>query len=168
METRGALPGSEGGEDAGLLRVSDVATVVFVVAAVASALFLEQLKLVAVVVSLTLFVLGCGAFLWALAIAVDRSRRDAIGIGGLFFLQGSAPRAIQVRLIGALAVQTVVAVATAAVHPFTSQAFVILAPLFGIGAAGLWGARHGRFGPRTDRATRRPDSAAPGGKRPSR
>jgi len=142
---------------AGIIRASDVATALFSVAALASALFLEQLKLLAVVVSLVLFTLGCAAFLWAYAIAVGRSRTDAIGIGGLFFLQGSAPRSVQVRLIGALLIQTVVAVATAAVHPFTSQAFVILAPMVGLGTAGLWGARHGRFAPRAeDQAVRDP------------
>ena len=90
-----------------------------------------------------------GLFLWAFAVAVDRSRSDAIGIGGLFFLQGSAPRAVQVRLLGSLAVQATVAVGTAAVHPFTSQAFAVLAPMFGVGLAGLWGARYGRFEPRS-------------------
>ena len=101
------------------------------------------------VVSLVLFAVGCVTFLWAFAIAVNRSRTDAIGIGGLFFLQDSAPRPVQVRLLGALAVQVVVAVATAAVHPFTSQAFAVLAPMFGLGMAGLWGARYGHFEPRT-------------------
>lgn len=147
-----SAPKVAGAMGAGLVRASDVGTAVFVVAAVASAAFLEQLKIVPVVVSLGLFVLGCGAFLWAYAIAVGRSRTDAIGIGGLFFLQGSAPRSVQRRLVGALALQTVVALATASIHPFTSQAFVILAPMYGLGVAGLWGARHGRFEPRTTEA----------------
>lgn len=131
----------------GIIRASDVVTALFTISAVASAIFLEQLKLLAVVVSLTMFAAGCVLFLWAFLVAVGRSRTDAIGIGGLFFLQGSAPKAIQVRLVGAFVVQTVVAVVTAAIHPFTSQAFVILAPMFGLGLAGLWGARHGRFAP---------------------
>jgi hypothetical protein len=137
------LPGAR------LIRTSDVVTVAFSVVAVASALALDRLKVLIVVVSLVLFAVGCVTFLWAFAIAVNRSRTDAIGIGGLFFLQDSAPRPVQVRLLGALAVQVVVAVATAAVHPFTSQAFAVLAPMFGLGMAGLWGARYGRFEPRT-------------------
>ena len=132
-----------------LIRTSDVVTVVFTVVAIASALALDRLKVLIVVVSLVLFAVGCVTFLWAFAIAVNRSRTDAIGIGGLFFLQDSAPRPVQVRLLGALAVQVVVAVATAAVHPFTSQAFAVLAPMFGLGMAGLWGARYGHFEPRT-------------------
>jgi hypothetical protein len=137
------LPGAR------LIRTSDVVTVAFSVVAVASALALDRLKVLIVVVSLVLFAVGCVTFLWAFAIAVNRSRTDAIGIGGLFFLQDSAPRPVQVRLLGALAVQVVVAVATAAVHPFTSQAFAVLAPMFGLGMAGLWGARYGHFEPRT-------------------
>ena len=140
------------GEDlpgARLIRTSDFVTVAFSVVAVASALALDRLKGLIVVVSLVLFAVGCVTFLWAFAIAVNRSRTDAIGIGGLFFLQDSAPRSVQVRLLGALAVQVVVAVATAAVHPFTSQAFAVLAPMFGLGMAGLWGARYGHFEPRT-------------------
>jgi hypothetical protein len=139
----------EDGPGARLLRTSDVVTVAFSVVAIASALALDRLKILIVVVSLVLFAVGCVTFLWAFAIAVNRSRTDAIGIGGLFFLQDSAPRPVQVRLLGALAVQVVVAVATAAVHPFTSQAFAVLAPMFGLGMAGLWGARYGHFEPRT-------------------
>ena len=112
---------------------------VFSVVAIAVGVALDRLKVLIVAVSLVLFAVGCVAFLWAFAIAVNRSRTDAIGIGGLFFLQDSAPRPVQVRLLGALAVQVVVAVATAAVHPFTSQAFAVLAPMFGLGMAGSVG-----------------------------
>jgi len=120
-----------------------------VVTAVASAIALRQLKEVVVVVSGGLFVLGCIGFLWAFATAVDRSRTEAIGIDGLFFLQRSAPRPVQVRLMGAFAVQVVVALTTAAFRPFTSQAFAVLAPMFGLGVMGLWGARFGTFEPRS-------------------
>ena len=132
-----------------IIRVSDVVTAVFAVVAIVSSIFLDHLNALLVAVSLVLFAAGCVLFLWAYGIAVNRSRTDAIGIGGLYFLQGSAPRAVQVRLLGALTVQVVVAVVTAAVHPFTSAAFAVLAPMFGLGAAGLWGARYGRFGART-------------------
>jgi hypothetical protein len=137
------------GPGARIIRVSDVVTAVFTVVAVLSAVFLDHLNALLVITSLLLFLAGCVAFLWAYAIAVARSRTDAIGIGGLFFLQGSAPRHVQLRLLGALTVQVVVAVATAAVHPFTSAAFAVLAPMFGLGTAGLWGARYGHFGART-------------------
>lgn len=128
-----------------IIRSAYAGTTVFVLTAIASAVALRELNELVVVVSLTLFAIGCGAFLWAFAIAVERSRSDAIGIGGLFFLLDSAPRSIQLRLFGALTLQIVVAIATAAFRPFTSQAFAVLAPMFGLGVMGLWGARYGKF-----------------------
>jgi hypothetical protein len=47
--------------------------------------------------------------------------------------------------MGSLGAQTAIALGTAAARPFTSVAFGILVPMFGLGLAGLWGARHGRF-----------------------
>lgn len=98
--------------------------------------------------NLVLFALGCGAFLWALAVAVERSRTEAIGVGGLFFLSGCAPARVQRSMLGALTVQAAVPVVVAVVRPFT--AFAVLAPTWALGLAGLWGARHGTFPPRTD------------------
>jgi hypothetical protein len=68
-----------------------------------------------------------------------------MGIGGLFFLAGSAPRRVQWHLLGSLGVQVVVAVAGAAAHPFTPLAFGTLAPVLALGFCGLWGVRYGRF-----------------------
>jgi hypothetical protein len=144
--------GSPPGED--IVRAALIGTALFVVVAVAAAVSRPLFSTVAVVVSLGLFAAGCVAFLWAYAVAVQRSRVDAIGMGGLFFLHGSAPRRVQRLLIGAVVVQVVVALATAAFHPFTSQAFVILVPMYGLGLSGLWGAKHGTFAPREDRAAR--------------
>ena len=137
-----------------IVRAAVVGTGVFVAVAVAAAVSRPTFSTAAVVVSLVLFAVGCAAFLWAYAVAIGRSRVDAIGMGGLFFLHGSAPRRVQLLLIGATAAQVVAAFVTAAVHPFTSQAFVILGPMYGLGLAGLWGARHGTFEPRTDRDER--------------
>ena len=137
-----------GPTSAGLVRASDVGTVVFAVVAVISAIDLRQLKAVIVVVAGLWFLAGCLGYGWAFATAVERSRTDEISMGGLFFLQGSAPRDVQVRLYLALTVQIVVAVATAAARPFTSQAFAVLGPMFGLGVMALWGARFGQFPPR--------------------
>lgn len=120
-------------------------TAVFVVTAVAAAISPDLFRWPALTVALALFAVGCVVFLWAFAIAVERSRIVAIGIGGLYFLAGSAPKKVQMHLMGALAVQVVVAIATASVRVFTSLAFGILVPVFGLGMAGLWGARHGAF-----------------------
>ncbi|MBA3655109.1 MAG: hypothetical protein H0W70_13065, partial [Actinobacteria bacterium] len=100
-------------------------------------------------VAVAMFVVGTGVFVAALIIAAGRSRQAEIGMGGLFFLQGSAPRQTQVHLLGSVAVEVVVALATAAARPYTSLAFGILAPMYGLGLAGLWAARNGTFAPRT-------------------
>jgi hypothetical protein len=107
--------------------------------------------------ALVLLALGCVAFLWAFAVAVERSRTEAIGVGGLFFLEGCAPRRVQLVMMASVAVQTVVPLTVAIIRPFT--AFAVLAPVWALGLAGLWGARHGTFPPRSDATTAdRPDS----------
>jgi hypothetical protein len=133
----------EGGE---LVNAAWAGTGVFAATAIGAAVVPDILRIPALVVALTLFALGCVAFLWGFAVAVGRSRTDEIGIGGLFFLAGdTAPAVVRRRLLTALAIQVVVAFATAAVRPFTSLAFGILVPVFGLGVTGLWGARHGTF-----------------------
>ena len=138
-----------------LVTASWAGTAVFVVTAVAAAASDDgPARAVALVTALGLFALGTVAFLAAYAVAVGRSREDAIGIGGLYFLagKGTAPPAMKRALLGSLAVQTVVALATATARPYSSLAFGILVPMYGIGLTGLWGARNGTF------ERRRPDS----------
>jgi hypothetical protein len=135
----------------GIVRATWIGTAVFLMAAIA-ALADSSLELVAVVTDLLLFLGGMITFLWAYAIAIRRSREVLIGIGGLYFLQGSAPVAIRLRLLGALAIQVAAAFATAGLRPFSGLAFGILVPLWGLGLCGLWGARYGTFPLRTDGA----------------
>jgi hypothetical protein len=125
--------------------LSWIGTSVFTVTAVA-AVFASTLEAVAAGTALVLFAVGTAAFLWAYAIAIGRSRTDAIGIGGLYFLAGDvAPAAVRRSMMFSLGVETVVALATASARPFTSLAFGILVPVYGLGLAGLWGARYGTF-----------------------
>jgi hypothetical protein len=149
----------------GLIRLSWIGTVVFV-AATGVALVTGAGQAALIVVSIVLFLAGAGAFAAAYLIAVGRSRYDAIGMGGLFFLAGTAPRSVQRHLLGSFAVELVVALATASVglamapvEAANPLAFGILTPLYGLGIAGLWGARYGTFAPRR--------SAGAGGGRPS-
>lgn len=129
--------------------------------------------LIALLVALGLFLAGTVAFTVAFVVAVRRSRTEEIVVASLFFLEGSAPRPVRRRLFSSLAVEVTVAFVTAGVRPNTSLAFGILAPLYGIGLAGLWGARHGVFPPRSrpvDRRRHRPPGqpdAGPGYHRPS-
>ncbi len=128
------------------VRVAVSTTVVFAVVATASAVWRHAFSTVNVVVSLVLFAAGCGAFLAGYAIAVGRSRHDKVDLAGLFFLAGGvAPPGVRAMLRGCLAVQVIVALATASARPITSQAFVIMAPMFGLGTITLWTARHGTF-----------------------
>jgi hypothetical protein len=92
-----------------------------------------------------LFVIGCIVFLYAYARAVSRSRTDLIGIGGLYFLSGTAPKRVRFRLLLSFAVEIVAATASSSIRPFTPMAFGFLVPVFGLGMCGLWGARHGTF-----------------------
>ena len=129
-------------------------TGVFVVTNVLAAL-VKQTEIVALVVDLLLFVAGTGLFLWALLVAAGRSREHEMTMAGIFFLQGSAPRDVQRRLLGAFAVQIVVAFALAIAHPSTSLAFGLLVPVYGLALAGQWGARYGTFPPRKPAPQRR-------------
>ena len=101
------------------------------------------------VVAVSLFAAGVVAFLLAYARAVQRSRTDAIGIGGLYLLLGdTAPRPVARALQAALALQVAVALAASLAEPYTYVATAWLVPMFGLGVMGLYGAAHGRFGPR--------------------
>jgi hypothetical protein len=131
-----------------IVRTSWAGTAIFVVAALAATVAPDALATGFAVLSVGLFLLGIAFFLWAYAIAVSRSRTDAIGIGGLFFLQRSAPRSVQVRLLLPFAIEVVVAFVAASIRIYTPLAFGLLVPMFGLGLAGLWGARYGRFDPR--------------------
>lgn len=125
-------------------------TAVFAVVAIIATIDPESLGAPAVIVSLLLFASGSVAMFWAFLIAVQRSREVVIGIGGLYFGAGSAPSGVQRHLMASLAGQVVVAFTTASIRPFTSVAFGILVPVWGLGLAGLWCARHGEFAPRDD------------------
>ena len=139
-----------------LPRISWAGTAVFALSGV-GAVVVEGLRPVAAGVALLLFLVGTIAFLWAYGIAINRSRTDAIGIGGLYFLAGdTAPAAVRRSMMASLAAQTIVALATASARPFTSLAFGILVPVFGMGLAGLWGARYGTFEPRAEKSPKVP------------
>lgn len=104
---------------------------------------------VAVAVDLTMFVVGAAVLLWAFLRGVDRSREEVVSLAGLFFLADkAAPRRIAVWLWGCLTLQVVVAVVTASVRLYSSLAFGVLAPVFGLAMLALWGAVHGTFPPR--------------------
>lgn len=132
----GDLPGRR------IITVSWAGTGLFAVTAVGDQFGVGALEQAATFTALGLF--GVGVIVWVVAfvVAVGRSREDEITLTGLFFLQGTAPRPVQVQLLGSLAVGVVVAGATAAAAPFG-----VMQPVYPLAMAGLWGARHGAFGP---------------------
>jgi hypothetical protein len=121
-----------------VIRVSQWVTGAFAVTA-AAGVVVSPLRGLAALVAILMFLAGTGLMAWALLVAAGRSRTDTVDIGGLFFSQ--PPRLLKV----AFGLQIVIGLAAAAVRPNTGSAFGVLAPVFGLGLMGLWGARHGRF-----------------------
>jgi hypothetical protein len=132
-----------------IIQADVVGTALFTAVTVVEVIVMAWTRPVGVAVDLGLFAIGCATFLGAYAIAVGRSRTDEIGVASLYFLTNDvAPKPVRNRLWAALAVQCVVAVTAASVRPFTTAAFTVLVPMFGLGLNGLWAARHGTFGAR--------------------
>jgi hypothetical protein len=141
---------------ASIIRIDCWGTALFGISAVLAALAPDVFTIPAIIVALLLFGVGCVVFLWAFATSVERSRLEEVSVAGVYLLQQSTPRQVQWHLHGALATQIVLAFATAAARPFTSLAFGILVPMFGLGLNGLWAARYGRFAKRAELDHKRP------------
>jgi len=116
----------------------------FAVTAVPAALGVDGLDDTAVAVALGFFAVSIPVWVYAFGLAVVRTTRgDDVVVASLFFLQGSAPRRVQLELLGALGACVLVAAATGAANPFG-----VLVPMLPLGLIGLWGARHGTYPPR--------------------
>ncbi len=138
-----------------ILQTTTVATVVLAATAAVAVAWPDTLAVPYAAIGIVAFVAGCAAFVWSYGIAVGRSRTEVLSVLGIYFLAGAAPKAVRRRLLGALAVQCVIVVAAASIRPFTAVAFGVLAPMLGLGLAGLWGARYGSFPAREDERGRR-------------
>ncbi len=130
-------------------RASWAGTAVFAVTATAAAVAPDTFKPVALVVAIALFAGGCAVFLWAFVLVAGRSRTDLMQQAQIWFLTGPpTPATVRKSLLGSLAVQVAVGLATAGARPYTSLAAGVLVPMWGLGLCGLWAARHGDFPPR--------------------
>lgn len=127
-----------------LVRASWSGTVVFSITS-ALAVAVEGLRPLAAGVAIALFAAGTVVFLVALVRAAGRSRTETLSVAGIFFLQGSAPPDVRRLLLVSLVLEVVVAFTTAGLRPYTTLAFGILAPTYGLGVAGLWGATRGAY-----------------------
>lgn len=97
-------------------------------------------------VTFGLFLAGAAVFAVDLVLAAARSTTHSMGIGGLFFLAGSAPRSVQVHLNASLATAVIVSVGTTVARLSTPElAFGTLAPMLQLALSGFWGVRHGHF-----------------------
>ncbi|HVL04856.1 MAG TPA: hypothetical protein VM388_02645 [Acidimicrobiales bacterium] len=138
-------------------RASWAGTAVFAVTAVAAAVAPETFEPVALITAIFLFSAGCAIFLWAFVLVAARSRTDQMEQAQIWFLTGApTPPEVRRSMLGALTVQVVVGLVTAAVRPYTSLAAGVLVPMWGLGLCGLWAARHGVF------PARPPDTRRPG------
>ena len=137
-------------------RASWAGTAVFTLTAVAAAIAPSSLKPAALAVAVALFAGGCAVFVWAFLLVAGRSRTEAVELAQVWFLTGpSTPAGVRRSLLGAVAVQVVVGLATAAARPYTSLAAGVLVPMWGLGLCGLWAARHAAFPPRPPDPRRR-------------
>lgn len=110
-------------------------------------------------VTFALFLVGLAIFALDIVLAAARSTTHSMGIGGLFFLAGSAPRSVSGNLNGSLAVAVVVSVATALARLSKPElAFGTLAPMLQLSLSGFWGVRHGHFPPRDHFPRRDPEA----------
>lgn len=137
-----------------------IANAVFALTAGPAALGVDAFDDLAVGVALALFAVSIPVWIYAFARAVVRTGHgDDIVVASLFFLQGSAPRRVQVHLLAAVGVSIVIAAATGAANPFG-----VLVPMLPLGLVGLWGARHGTYPPRREPADRdQPQRSQPHG-----
>jgi hypothetical protein len=133
-----------------ILQVAVAGAVAHLAATVAAVLATDDLGVVVAVVAGVLFVIGVAAFLRTMLRAADRSRREELSVGGIWFLTG-APPAVKRTLLGVLALEVVVGVAGAGIRPYSVLAFGVFGPVHGLGMCGLWSAEHGTFPPRRGR-----------------
>jgi len=139
----------------GIVLTSIGGTIVLGVTAVAAAISPTGLEVPALVVALAMFVGGTLIFMWAYFVAIARSRDDDVTLLGVYGLSESTPPAVKWRLFGSLGAQVTIAVVTAGFRLYSTLSFGVLATMWGLGLAGLWGAKHGAFPPRVAAPPRR-------------
>ena len=135
-----------------LITANLAGTALFAVTATLAAVFFTTFwQWVGAITALALFAVGVFAFLWSYYNAVQRSRRDEIGVIQLYLLLGPpTPSRVRQVMLGALVAQFVIAVATTFARlegpdgkPGSSLALGFLVPMLGFGLNGLWAAYHG-------------------------
>ena len=138
----------------GILRLLVGGIVLFGFAGLLAAIFEGVFTGIYVAIATLEFVTGTIVFGLAFLRAVDRSRTQLIGVGGLFFASGTTPARVQFICMLSLTAQVVISMAVAWVHLYTAVAFGVLAPMWALGLTGLWVAAYGTFPERAPVPTR--------------
>lgn len=125
-----------------VIAASWAGTALFAVTAVPAATGADAFEVPAAAVGLVLFAVSIPLSLAALARAAVRTARqeDRITVGGLFFLQGCAPKPVRRLFMGSLLASLAVVVATVTTAPFG-----VLQPVFPLALGAWWAAHHGTF-----------------------
>jgi len=127
-----------------IIRCSWIGNAVFAVTAIPAALGVDAFDPVSAIAALALFAVSLVVWVWAFGAAVARSTRgDNIVVGNLFLFEGRVPKGIRAQLFSSFGVCLLITALTASADPFG-----VLVPMLPLGLIGLWGARHGVFGPR--------------------
>ena len=130
-----------------IIRASWASNGLFALSALPLAVGLDDTP-IAVVTALLLFAASLVVWVWAFAVAAARSARgDDIAVGSLFLMEGNVSRPVRRHLYGSVGACLFLTALTASANPFG-----VLVPMLPIGLVGLWGARHGDFPARAQRA----------------
>lgn len=96
-----------------------------------------------------LFFGGIALFGVALIRAASRSTHSLVSVVGVFFLgDGAVSKGDRLLFFGCAVVQAIVALVVSSIEPFSTVAFSVLVPMFGIGLAAEFGSKYGEFEPR--------------------
>ncbi|MEG3586997.1 MAG: hypothetical protein VX353_06880 [Actinomycetota bacterium] len=109
------------------------------------AIFISNLEVLYIVVSLTLFVTGLMLALRAFGVSLTRSRYEIVTTSHLIILPKNTGRKVKIRLYGSLGTQVIVSILFAATQSSTNFAFGILASVFALGNLNMWAILNGTF-----------------------
>lgn len=128
-----------------LRQVSQIVTVVQLIAVLIAFFSADGVRNVVAIGFSAVFVVGAALFAWAFTIAAGRSRQEDITVAGAFFLAGSVEKPERRWAFGFLGAQTLIGFAGASADPYTTMAFSVLVPMFGLGVIAFLGSAHGSF-----------------------
>ncbi len=141
--SQGSAPRGQAGD--WIWQANAAGTLVFAATVICAAVIGGRLDQLAVIVSLSLFVLGCVGFVWSLLVATRRSGLEEMSVAGAFLLLEGVNTRFKGIFWSLVGIQLAVAFTGAGVRLYSPLAFAILAPVFGLGMMSLWGAKYARF-----------------------